>query len=404
MPPTGFLRRTLPPAAVFPALLASACSITYLPFNVRAKVVVPPQHDLVGIRKLAIVDFKGDPTLAQLFQGILATQIFSTGRFRQLERSQMRKILEEQRLTGQVVEEANAQKVGRLLGVDALIIGEFLDVSLDDEFRFLTPRSDDDGFQVVDAPPPGPSGTEPVPPEGSEVFKVKIARATAVMRVVNVGSGELLAAQTQTERVTWIPRTTAKGTSLVKAYAQPPEGVVWSDRFPPDIEAYRELLLRVAHRFTHVIAPTPEEDTFVFQRGDDALERGFAYAENGLWKEALEEWEKACRKKPERAPTHYDLALAYLVQGDLRTAETEVRKAIAIEPDDLYLKSLKRILDLRGAEPTELSTPVRPPPSEANPPAVRSEEPTPPAAPAAPTPPAAPAAPTEPSTSAPSSP
>ena len=73
----------------------------------------------------------------------------------------------------------------------------------------------------------------------------------------------------------------------------------------------------------------------------------------GRYREALEQWEAAAERDGEFSVLHRNLGLAYRqVEGDLERAERELRKAVALRPDDLrpYLE-LNEVLVERGAPP-----------------------------------------------------
>ncbi len=92
-------------------------------------------HSLIDRKsvKIAIVEFPDldgkSSDLGRYLAEELTTRLFLTGGFQIIERSQIRKIIEEQKLSASgLVDEATASRLGRLLGVDALAIGTVADL------------------------------------------------------------------------------------------------------------------------------------------------------------------------------------------------------------------------------------------------------------------------------------
>lgn len=79
--------------------------------------------------KIAVVDFEdktkyGQARLGSSASDILTTELVKTGNFIVIERTQLQKVLEEQKLQQSgLIQQDSAMSVGRLLGLNALIIG-----------------------------------------------------------------------------------------------------------------------------------------------------------------------------------------------------------------------------------------------------------------------------------------
>lgn len=68
------------------------------------------------------------------------------------------------------------------------------------------------------------------------------------------------------------------------------------------------------------------------------VEFGVLVAQKGLWREAILQWERAVEIDPTYAAAHNDLAIAYEHEGELDKARASYEKAIAIEPNNTYIK------------------------------------------------------------------
>ena len=65
---------------------------------------------------------------------------------------------------------------------------------------------------------------------------------------------------------------------------------------------------------------------------------GIVVAQKGLWREAIMQWERATRIDPTYAAAFNNLAIAYEHEGDLDKARAAYDKALAIEPNNSYIK------------------------------------------------------------------
>jgi len=91
-------------------------------------------------------------------------------------------------------------------------------------------------------------------------------------------------------------------------------------------------------------------------RGDAKkhVEFGVTVAQRGLWREAILQWERAAEIDPTYAAAQNNLAIAYEHEGDLDKARAAYEKALAIEPNNQYIKQnyelFKEINDRRNAK------------------------------------------------------
>ena len=65
---------------------------------------------------------------------------------------------------------------------------------------------------------------------------------------------------------------------------------------------------------------------------------GIVVAQKGLWREAIMQWERATEIDPTYAAAFNNLAIAYEHEGDLDKARAAYDKALAIEPNNSYIK------------------------------------------------------------------
>src|SRR6266513_676833 len=134
-------------------LIADPATVVYK--KTRVFVLVPPEQILPGVKKLAVLDFTGQGADGRSFADVLTSRLFEKQRgiqdirttslfgalkhtqegktlqqgaftdvFTLIERSRLAQVLQEQRLAQSgVVDEAQAAQVGKVLGVDAIVVG-----------------------------------------------------------------------------------------------------------------------------------------------------------------------------------------------------------------------------------------------------------------------------------------
>ena len=68
------------------------------------------------------------------------------------------------------------------------------------------------------------------------------------------------------------------------------------------------------------------------------VEFGISVAQRGLWREAIYRWERAVEIDPTYAAAQNNLAIAYEHEGDLEKARAAYEKAIALEPNNAFIK------------------------------------------------------------------
>ena len=68
------------------------------------------------------------------------------------------------------------------------------------------------------------------------------------------------------------------------------------------------------------------------------VEFGVTVAQKGLWREAILQWERAAQIDPTYAAAQNNLAIAYEHEGELDKARAAYEKAMAIEPNNSYIK------------------------------------------------------------------
>lgn len=311
--------------------------------SVGIQVMKPASIDMPGVGKIAVADFQGRDRSGSQVATTLQSMLLKTEHFQILERDKLRRILEEQNLgMSGVVDEATAARVGRLLGVDALIFGEVTMYDIEDKQMEKT---------VMERRGTGKYRTEEVKDEKTgEVKKVKkeiyeevpvkkkywvrLGNVAVNFRVVNTETGVLLAAHSESGSY-----DSEKTRSFLEVISD-------TRKLKPKSEILSTLSNNICKKFARMIAPYFVEEKRIIEPGRGRfLEAGFKFARAGLWPEAMDSWRSAIDEAPSNPTAHYNLGLAYEVEGFLEDAEACYRRAVGLSQKKLYMEALSRIRD-----------------------------------------------------------
>ncbi|MBN1342648.1 MAG: DUF799 family lipoprotein [Phycisphaerae bacterium] len=264
-------------AVVGTALLLLGCSGN----AVTIKTVEPGVTEVVGIERLAVVDlvYKEDPEAGRDIANMIVAELNETGAFAVMERSAVTKILQEQQFGASgMVDTATVTSIGKLLGVDGVIVGEI--VAFGANSKIL----------------------------GKE------ASVCVNIRLVKVESGRVIFSDS-----IMVNTTKSQGGENKNAML---------NRVARD----------VAKQFVSSIAPHyVERQKFLLSTGGDVGKtnsRGITFARNNLWDKAQEQFTMAATADPTNAAVQNNLAVCAEQFGRVKQALEFYEKAIALDPDD----------------------------------------------------------------------
>lgn len=336
-------------------LLIQACATPMVYVPVSAKITRPAEFSLKGIKKIAVMDFKGDTELAQALRGSLVSSLFEGKRFTVLERQEMQTLLEEQKLTGAIVDERSAQIVGKMLGVDALVIGELSGERVEEAVRNVQDiKAKGEGTPGGETAPEAPAEGEV---QAKETYQTLIAHIRVNLRVVHIGTGELAAAKTISLNQKWAESNTSWGNSTQSLL--PNEKYHYVSPLPEKQDALKDLASLAGQACARAITPYTDEVNLVYERGCPAMEEGFAFLDAGLIKEAQESWEKAAEEDPDNPSIHFNLGVFYETQGEVIKARDQYRRAMEIRQDRRTMEAFARIRN-RVGEAEKLKSQIGP--------------------------------------------
>jgi curli biogenesis system outer membrane secretion channel CsgG len=308
--------------------------------KVFVNVTKPAVYDVSDVKRLAILDFNGPPKVGESVASQFTNRLWKAQYFKIMERRELQKILDEHALQmSGIINDSTAVEFGKILGVDALIIGDILSYEVEDKRGTEKVKEkvwkgdyekDEKGNFIYEKTLFGKAKKK----KYEEVFvdKQYIQRSGNVsisFRLVSVETGEIRAGDTKSRTYSqkFFPEKSGQLPSPQSILTQLTEGVI--EQFIPLITPYT---VRVSKTF--------EED-------NDAVDLGIEYAQKNLWDRAMKIWQDELGRDPQNTAAMYNLGLAYEVMGDFDQAEALYNKALDIEPNDLYMEALANLRQRR---------------------------------------------------------
>ncbi len=318
------------------ALLWMSCGTTS---TIGINVLKPAAVDMPGVKKIAVVDFKGPEGSGSQIAAMVQSMLMESQHYEIMERDKISRLLEEQNMgMAGIVDPTTAAKVGAILGVDAMVFGEISTYEVPPDKKITNKVKEQKFTGKYETVEEKDSKTGQVKQVRKKIYedvwvdKVTWVRQGSVainFRVVDVKTGKLLAAHSDAE-----------------SYDSQKEKKSWfsqEQKLKPQGEILSDLSQNICRRFVHMIAPYYETENRIIEGGEGQIAVGKKYADVGLWPEAMEAWQQAVQDLPQNPSGYYDLGLAYEVQGDLARAEAAYKKAVELNTKTLYMEALARI-------------------------------------------------------------
>lgn len=299
------------------ALAISGCGIE----KVHVQRMKPAEVNLSSYKTVAVAGIAGPGGLA--FGDELTQAIFDSGRFQVVDRQNLQRVLGEQGLgTTGLVDPASAAQVGKLTGSQAIIVGQ---VTRRD-YKENTTRSDATCYNRNNQQ----YACTNFQTTGTWAFNVGL-------KVIDTASGQIVA----TKALSGGDQKAVQNTDALPALNWDRESV------------FDGIQRNEISEFMRVIAPfSVTTDVQLFTTSDlPELGRGASLAKAGDWTEAIEQFKEACARADQssdvsakvRARCHYDLAVAYGYSGHYDDADREIKQAIGLRSEDVFLQESSRI-------------------------------------------------------------
>jgi len=289
-----------------------------------------------NIQSLAVSDFEGPEDSGKAVADLF-TAALSQGRYyRVVERDKLAALEKEQVLgmTG-VVDDKMAAKAGKVLGVDAIVVGKVADWSAREEpYTVTVMQQQATGTTHVECDQKGVCRNVPdyrqVPVQQSH--NRRSGNVSVSFRVVRADTGEVVAGKQATSSYVF-------DSAKYNQYSDGPE--LASD-------AIRSTLAqKVISGLMAEFHPTVTTAKVVFETDDPELERGVALVKANRLEDAITHYEQLVSRNPGSSGAQYDLGTCYALAGEYDKADRAFRAAEQLNPKSLYMESVGRLKGMR---------------------------------------------------------
>jgi len=280
-------------------------------------------RDIRGIRRIAILDFQsygGRPESGRASSDLLISSLLEPGFYEIVERSRIDEVVQEHRfnLSG-MVSDSTVKKMGRILGVDAVIFGTVSGYKVESRRGYTTIAGYYNKKTGVYVPPK------------KNYYTMKSGNVAVSYRMINIETGKVIAAK-----------------SISKDFNKKRYDNAFF-RLPSDDSILNDLLKKVTSRFVNEISPHYVSKKRKLEKGKGSFhtKQGVRFAKMGMWEAAIGEWQKALEKDPKNAWAHNNLGIVYEKRGEVAEARREYQKAGELKPEEKKYKN--NLVDLKTA-------------------------------------------------------
>ena len=295
---------------------------------IRVKMLEPAQIFLPNVKTIAISDFTStlgyryneDPALA--FSNTLTQVLINNGFYKVIERGQLNQIMAEQQLSISGLTQEGSQKIGKLLGVDAIITGVISDYTTHDTGDWINVKrwnSKEKKYYYI------------------KMYKViRKARVEVTFKIIDITTGQILVSKTYSrEKVAKAQKTTR----IAAVNMLPlPKGM---------LSALRK---EITTNFVNQIAPhTVYRNERLIKGKDSRFKSAIKFAQGSLWDNAIPiftDLTKSPNPKDLKA-ANYDLSVCYEALSDYDKALQYINVALQYGADSFMIRKKNELKILK---------------------------------------------------------
>lgn len=276
--------------------------------SVEVSVLRPAKQDLSGINSIVVANIGG--SAGKRAKMVLLKELGSTTRFKVLSRDDLKYSLEELSF-GQsgLANKKTVKKIGRMLGADALIVGN-VDLSYQKTNSSKTNTSKDG--------------------KRSTTYTQKgLATLDGALGIINLETGEYRAFES----------VNAQATDIKSELNSRPEE-------PNRAKAEQNALHSGVKRFVRQVSPYYEVVKLKFEPAKTSEgKKGIKYIKAGLWDEGIGLLQQEAKNNPDHAGSWYNLGVVSQYKNDFPSAKNAFNKCIVLSDKKKYVVSLSSLKD-----------------------------------------------------------
>lgn len=269
----------------------------------------PAEVDILGLERLAIVDFEGEQQTGKIARAALQNQLFENRYYQLVDQAELARVRPVLRPDGSPDMTA-ALEAARLLNVDVLLCGQVVSYNVADDLQT------DHHVEIGGGSSEGKAGKSSSLGFGLDSTQTltREASVSLAVKLIDVRSGQLKGA---------------------RQFAHTFNGkrVNGNGELPGREAILTKLLTECAQDTERMIAPHYRQHEIALARiyygkGMSAVREGNKLAARGKWPEAEQQWQAAAKENPQSHAAHYNLALAAEVRQDFAGAKEHLEKAL----------------------------------------------------------------------------
>ncbi|WP_186441427.1 CsgG/HfaB family protein [Desulfamplus magnetovallimortis] len=278
----------------------------------KVPIMKPAEINLKGVNKIIVGDISGNS--GRSLSELLTTRLFESDKFEVLDRENFDQITAEHKLNlSGLVNEESAPEFGEILGASALITGR-------STTSYAKNSSKGDSYKDKNGK------------THRSYHKEAKAKTTAVLKVLDLKTGKVIAVKNLYDE--------SKGSDSK------------TDQWPPDIDLDKlksRTLVSVTDDFMKIIAPyrVYVEVKFADAKTDEG-KNGIKLAQNGLWYEALNQFQTEADKLPESSEAIYNVGVAYQYLYQFDEAIEAYNKGIGIDANEKCMEGIRSVRQMQA--------------------------------------------------------
>lgn len=306
-------------------MLAMACSAVGCAPKAKLMVWRPAELDVSGIGRIAVVDFQGEGESGAIARSALLAQLAENRHYTLVDQTELARVQPAAFQQG-LPSEAAAIEAARYAGVDAILTGQVVSYSAEDNIQ------QDHHISIGGAGAVVSSGSKAAGLGiglDTNTLHARDASVSLAFKLIDARTGEIRDAR-----------------QVSHAY----EARVVNGRgeMPGRERILSDLLRKCSNDVVAAVAPhrVPVEVVLARQQwgnGMNAVRRGNDLAQSGDWAGAEAAWKSALERNPQNHAAYHNLALACEARGDFDGAMDNLNKAMKHYAATLYHQTHDRL-------------------------------------------------------------
>jgi len=294
-----------------------------------------------GVQSLAVSDFDGPGDSGKTVAELFTVKLVDGKYYMVVEREKLNAAIKEQALgMSGMVDEKHAAKTGKVLGVDAVIVGKVGAYSVKDEpysKTVMVSRATGTYRTICDKKGNCSQVENYAEVPVQERHHIRNGTVNVSFRVIRSETGEAMGGKDATENYKY-----DTGNPPSAGFLKGKTAELGGEEMLTTL-ARKVVETLVAELQPHQISYEGDLETGGGMFGDNEVKHGIELIRNGRLEDAIQYYEALVSRNPQNSSAYYNLGAAYISLDNIEKAEWAWRAAEKIEPKPLYIKAVGNI-------------------------------------------------------------